>query len=129
MNPISGWKRSIATGVEIFANDSGAEFRHNVFLAFQESLSNVLKHARASRVEVQIQILHGSLLIRIRDNGRGFATVALNGEAAGSKRNGLTNMRQHLADVGGSCVIHSQPGQGASVELTVALGAADTRAA
>ena len=54
-----------------------AEFRHNVFLAFQESLSNVLKHARASRVEVQIQILHGSLLIRIRDNGLGFATVAL----------------------------------------------------
>jgi ligand-binding sensor domain-containing protein/signal transduction histidine kinase len=106
-----------------------AEFRHNVFLAFQESLSNVLKHARASRVEVQIQILHGSLLIRIRDNGRGFATVALNGEAAGSKRNGLTNMRQHLADAGGSCVIHSQPGQGASVELRVALGAADTRAA
>ena len=37
-----------------------AEFRHNVFLAFEESLSNVLKHARASRVEVQIQVELGS---------------------------------------------------------------------
>jgi ligand-binding sensor domain-containing protein/signal transduction histidine kinase len=106
-----------------------AEFRHNVFLAFQESLSNVLKHARATRVEVQIQFTRGSLHIHIRDNGLGFAPVASNGEAAGSGRNGLTNMRQHLADVGGRCVVQSQPGHGSSVELTVALGAANTKAA
>jgi ligand-binding sensor domain-containing protein/signal transduction histidine kinase len=106
-----------------------ADFRHNVFLAFQESLSNVLKHARASRVEVQIQITQGNLHIRICDNGLGFALVARNGEPAGSSRNGLTNMRQHLASVGGSCVIQSQPGHGSCVELRVALGAAHTQAA
>ncbi|HEV7923929.1 MAG TPA: two-component regulator propeller domain-containing protein [Verrucomicrobiae bacterium] len=100
-----------------------AEFRHNIFLAFEESLSNVLKHARATRVEVQIQFEQDTLHIRISDNGIGFASAARNGGGAGGGRSGLTNMRQHLADVGGSCVIQSQPGQGAKVELRVALNA------
>jgi signal transduction histidine kinase len=98
-----------------------AEFRHNVFLAFEESLSNVLKHSRASRVEVQIYIERETLCIRVRDNGLGFAPEARNGHGPAGSRNGLTNMRQHLADVGGSCLIQSQPGQGASVELRAAL--------
>jgi signal transduction histidine kinase/streptogramin lyase len=106
-----------------------AEYRHNVFLAFQESLSNVLKHARASRVEVHIQVEMGSLHIRINDNGLGFAPDARNGNGAGGGRNGLANMRQHLADVGGSCLIHSRAGQGASVELKMAFASAKTEAA
>jgi ligand-binding sensor domain-containing protein/signal transduction histidine kinase len=105
-----------------------AEFRHNVFLAFEESLSNVLKHARARRVQVQIQIDQGALLIRISDNGIGFSPAARNGEGAGGGRNGLNNMRQRLAEVGGDCLIQSRPGQGASVELRVALSPAKTEA-
>jgi ligand-binding sensor domain-containing protein/signal transduction histidine kinase len=101
-----------------------AEFRHNVFLAFEESLSNVLKHSRASRVEVQIQIEQEALCIRVRDNGLGFAPQARHGHGAHGSRNGLTNMRQHLADVGGSCLIQSHPGAGASVELRIALSSA-----
>jgi signal transduction histidine kinase len=99
-----------------------AEYRHNVFLAFEESLSNVLKHARATRVEVQIQAEHGDLHIRISDNGLGFATGAGNGKGESSGRNGLKNMRQHLIDVGGSCLVHSAPGKGAKVDLRVNLG-------
>jgi signal transduction histidine kinase len=100
-----------------------AEHRHNVFLAFEESLSNVLKHARATRVEVQIQVEQGILRIRVSDNGVGFAPNAHNGNGAAGGRNGLSNMRQHLADVGGGCAIQSRPGQGVSVELKVALDA------
>jgi ligand-binding sensor domain-containing protein/signal transduction histidine kinase len=106
-----------------------AEYRHNIFLAFEESLSNVLKHARASRVEVQMQIQSGILNIRVSDNGLGFAPEARNGNGAMGVRNGLRNMRQHLADVGGTCLIQSQPGQGASVELKVTLDSAKTEAA
>jgi ligand-binding sensor domain-containing protein/signal transduction histidine kinase len=103
-----------------------AEFRHNVFLAFEESLSNVLKHARATRVEVRIQVEKDILQILISDNGIGFASPAHNGNGAGHGRSGLTNMRQHLADVAGFCEIQSQPGQGAKVELRVALHAPRT---
>jgi signal transduction histidine kinase len=66
----------------IAALNMSAEYRHNVFLAFEESLSNVLKHARASRVEVQIQVESGILRIRISDNGLGFAPDARNGNGA-----------------------------------------------
>ncbi|HEY3860855.1 MAG TPA: two-component regulator propeller domain-containing protein [Verrucomicrobiae bacterium] len=106
---------------ELPALNMPAEFRHNVFLAFEESLSNVLKHARATRVEVLIQIEQGRLRIRVSDNGLGFAPPASNGRGG---RNGLANMRQHLADAGGSCVIQSQPGQGTTVEMRVALESA-----
>jgi ligand-binding sensor domain-containing protein/signal transduction histidine kinase len=101
-----------------------AEFRHNVFLAFEESLNNVLKHAHASRVEVHIRVERGTLHIRVSDNGVGFAPGVGNGDGASGGRNGLTNIRQHLADVGGRCLIQSRPGQGVSVELRVALGSA-----
>jgi ligand-binding sensor domain-containing protein/signal transduction histidine kinase len=106
-----------------------AEFRHNVFLAFEESLSNVLKHARATRVEVHIQVEQKTLRIRVSDNGIGFAPAAPNGDGAAGGRSGLTNMRQHLADVGGRCGIQSQPGQGANVELRVALNSAKMESA
>jgi signal transduction histidine kinase len=106
-----------------------AEFRHNVFLAFEESLSNVLKHAGATRVDVQIQFEQGTLNIRVKDNGLGFAPANHNGEGQSDGRNGLANMKQHLADVGGTCTIRSQPNQGASVELKVALSSTNTEAA
>jgi signal transduction histidine kinase len=99
-----------------------AEFRHNLFLAFEESLSNVLKHAGASRVEVHIQFEQGRLNIRVCDNGKGFAPGASNGGGACGSRNGLANMRQHLADVGGDCSVQSRPGQGSSVDMKVAIG-------
>jgi ligand-binding sensor domain-containing protein/signal transduction histidine kinase len=112
---------------ELPAWNVSAEFRHNVFLAFEESLSNVLKHSHATRVEVDIQLEEKDLHIRVSDNGVGFASAAHNGN--GASRSGLANMRQHLADVGGRCGIQSRPGQGASVELRVALSAAKTEAA
>jgi signal transduction histidine kinase len=106
-----------------------AEFRHNVFLAFEESLSNVLKHAQATRVEVQIRVEHGNLDIRISDNGIGFASAAQNGNGGAQGRSGLNNMRQHLADVGGHCGIQSQPGRGVTVELRMPLNSSQAETA
>jgi signal transduction histidine kinase len=96
-----------------------AEWRHNLFLAFEESLSNVLKHAQASRVEVLITFEQGCLQIRVRDNGIGFTPTVGNAGSSGGKRNGLKNMLQRLADVRGECQVESQPGQGATVEFRV----------
>jgi len=75
---------------------------------------------------VQIQVERGNLRIRNSDNGLGFAPDTRNGNGGVGGRNGLANMRQHLADVGGTCFIQSQPGQGANVELRVMLGSAKT---
>ena len=105
-----------------------AETRHNLFLAFEESLNNALKHGKASRISVSMQVVPGGFEIEIKDNGCGFAfnpiafEIVVAAEAMLRRRgNGLVNMRQRLVDVGGQCVIESQPGKGARVCLRVPL--------
>jgi len=106
-----------------------AEVRHNLFLAFEEALNNVLKHAGASTVQVAIRLPNERLEISIRDNGRGFSeTGALPaGAPANSAGDGLPNMRQRLAEVGGDFAIHSQAGQGTTVTLSISFSSAKLR--
>jgi len=94
-----------------------AELRHNVFLAFEEALNNTLKHARASRVGISMELKPGAFEIRVEDDGQGFAP------GAGSKpeQDGLANMRTRLQSVGGSCEISSQPGKGTRICLRFPL--------
>jgi signal transduction histidine kinase len=108
-----------------------AEARHNLFLAFEESLNNALKHGRASRIRVDMWAEPGLFEINVADNGCGFDVEAVTSAkhdpmAPAEKRigNGMQNLRQRLADVGGQCGIRSQPGQGTTVTLTVPLGTA-----
>jgi len=104
--------------------EMSAEIRHNLFLAFEESLNNILKHSGASRIRVQISANQGKLMITVHDNGRGFQQVSQNGSHEG---NGLGNMRQHLGDAGGECSILSSVGQGTTVSLGVSLSFAKIR--
>lgn len=79
------------------------ELRHNVFLAFKESVNNVVKHAQASEVKIRLRLNDGDFRIEIEDDGRGPA-----GAATKTGRNGLRNMRKRMEDVGGS--FEMQPG-------------------
>jgi len=106
-----------------------SEARHNLFLAFEESLNNALKHGRAARIRVAMQATPGQFEIRVEDNGCGFdvetVTSAKHDPAVLLEKrigNGMRNLQQRLADVGGKCTIHSQPGHGTAVSLTVPLG-------
>jgi signal transduction histidine kinase len=106
-----------------------AETRHNLFLAFEEVVNNALKHGRASRVRVDMAAGPARFEIIVADNGCGFDAAASERTAAGgvaerTKRggNGLCNMRQRLADVGGECVISSREGEGTTIRLSVPLG-------
>lgn len=102
-----------------------AETRHNIFLAFEEALSNALRHSGATRVCVDMNQSDGCFEIRIQDNGRGFdrsvdlANGVENKSLAGRKQpgNGLVNIVQRLESVGGEANIESQPGKGTVVTL------------
>jgi ligand-binding sensor domain-containing protein/signal transduction histidine kinase len=105
-----------------------AEARHNLFLAFEEALNNALKHGRPSRVQVEMRVEAARFEIKIQDDGCGFDADAVksgNGEGKAKKRggNGLPNMQQRLAEVGGLCAIRSRAGTGTCVSLTVPLQA------
>jgi signal transduction histidine kinase len=93
-----------------------AELRRNVFLTLKEALHNVAKHAHAKHVRVQLRADNGELLLVIADDGKGFATAQTNGT-----RNGLTNMRSRVEELGGTFTLRSAAAQGTTVEVRVPL--------
>ncbi len=94
-----------------------ADVRHNLFLAVKEVLHNILRHAHASEVLVTFALHDGVLEIAISDNGQGFDP------AVPAEGNGLANLRQRLAGIGGRCEIQAQPGAGATIRLLLPLPA------
>lgn len=100
-----------------------SEMRHNLFLAFEEALNNVLKHSGATAVVVEMTVHGREFELKVTDNGRGFnpAQPAGSGTPAGRGGNGLKNMRQRLETLEGGCVVTSRPGEGATVILRLRL--------
>jgi len=92
--------------------------RHNIFLIVKEALTNALKHAAAKEVHVAAKADGSMLEIAVTDDGKGFTETGT--AAAAGKRNGLGNMRQRAAAIGGQLDLQSTP-QGTSVRLTVNL--------
>ncbi|MFO0755255.1 MAG: sensor histidine kinase [Byssovorax sp.] len=81
----------------------------------QEALNNVAKHAKATRVDVQIALHEGSLIIEIEDNGRGFSP-----DERGDGR-GLTGMRERAELLGGSLAVRSTPGKGTKLRAELSI--------
>lgn len=80
-------------------------------LALRESVTNVLRHARARRVDVELtQDARGGIVLLVADDGRG----GISGEG-----HGLTGMRERLRSVGGAVEIESPPGAGTRLSLLV----------
>lgn len=84
----------------------------------QECLSNVVRHARASRVEVELTVEGEEMELTIRDNGQGFDT-----DIADLKRRGLglVNVRERVLAVHGTCNLRSSPGLGTEVHVRTPL--------
>ncbi len=86
-----------------------------LFRIFQEATNNILKHANATWVSVNLRPEGGDTVLRIVDNGRGFDIDK--GTAKGGA--GLHNIRQRARLLGGTCKIHSVAGTGTSITITI----------
>jgi signal transduction histidine kinase len=84
-----------------------------VFRIVQEGLANVRKHAQARRAWVTITVQEGSRVVRVRDDGAGFASET---DGAGQ---GLKNMEARSASIGGGFRVRSRPDLGTAVEVTL----------
>jgi signal transduction histidine kinase len=109
-----------------------AEVRHNLFLAVKEALHNVVKHAAASEVYITVTTDPDSFTLIVRDNGTGFvldapAPARLREPGRPARGNGLANMRQRLAKLGGHCEIQTAPGNGTEVKFVVPVAAHRSR--
>lgn len=89
--------------------------RRSLFLAVKEALHNAAKHSGAGELFLRIQRAGDRVIVVVEDNGRGFdATLQTEG-------NGLANMQQRLAEMGGSCLFLTEPGAGCRVEFNMPL--------
>jgi signal transduction histidine kinase len=86
----------------------------------QEALTNVLKHARANRVEIDIAKRDDSVWLSIHDNGKSFQADRLL-YSSENKRLGLLGMRERVEMVGGSFRVHSAPGDGTTVHASIPI--------
>jgi signal transduction histidine kinase/ligand-binding sensor domain-containing protein len=86
------------------------EVRHNLFLVVKEALNNIVKHAHATEVWLRADATDDRLRLVIEDNGRGFDRPPEDAWA-----DGLRNMRQRLAEIGGECRIESKTGAGTKI--------------
>ena len=85
-----------------------------LFRVAQEALTNVARHSHASRAELKIRQIDGSVCMKIKDNGKGFRQKPTSHPNRGD-RLGLVGMRERLEMVGGKFTITSTPGRGTTV--------------
>jgi signal transduction histidine kinase len=91
-----------------------SEKRHQLFLAFKESLNNVIRHSGASEVRISIGFIARNLMISVEDNGRGLETGAKPGDGLG-----LTGMHERLQQLGGKCEVTPGTAGGTCVKLFI----------
>jgi two-component system NarL family sensor kinase len=86
----------------------------------REAMSNVIRHAGASKVVIHLARMEEKLVLTIRDNGRGFNPVATDAENRGpAQGQGLRNMAERAQLLGGQLLVMSSPGNGTEVYVEV----------
>lgn len=95
-----------------------------VYRVAQEALTNVLRHARASRVELSLLRFGREVVLEVRDDGVGLRAEEDGAGRAGVEGAGLEGMRDRAALVGASVAVVGAPGHGTVVTLRVPVGGA-----
>jgi signal transduction histidine kinase len=101
--------------------DLGESEIENLLRIAQESLTNALKHAHASHIEIHIHYTPDTLILQVRDDGTGF--VRDPGIRPESGHFGLSGMAERARRLGGTFSIQSSPGNGTVIEAKVPLPA------
>jgi len=84
----------------------------------QEGLGNIFRHARASKVDIGLTFNDGSVSLSIADDGIGITEQ----DPAGRVGYGMGNLRRRVEDVQGTVEVHSGPGSGTRIDVTVPVG-------
>ncbi|MEO6002397.1 MAG: two-component regulator propeller domain-containing protein [Opitutus sp.] len=105
-----------------------AEIRHNVFLAFKETLHNILKHSHATevRISLSVDLRARAFVLTIEDDGRGFDSEHASGTTVQQpdrvlNGHGLSNISSRLAEIGGRYEVNSQPGKGTCTRFVLGV--------
>jgi signal transduction histidine kinase len=99
-----------------------SDFRAVIFRIAQEAITNVIRHANASRIEINLIYTPHEIYLKIDDDGHGFdVEKILKNGAPNSTCWGLLGMQERASFIGGTCTIQSMPGKGTLVEVYAPL--------
>jgi signal transduction histidine kinase len=105
---------TVFAAVEKLAGDK----RTVLYRVAQEALTNVVRHAQASQVDVSIEKLPSGICMKIRDDGKSFQVERVL-RAKKNRRLGVLGMRERIEMVGGSFNIESAPGKGTTIRAQI----------
>jgi PAS domain S-box-containing protein len=94
--------------------------RTTLYRIAQEALTNIRKHSQARRVDILLESREGGVLVRVRDDGRGFAAPVERDPGPGHL--GLSAMRERAEMADGWCRVASLPEGGTTVEFWIPVG-------
>jgi signal transduction histidine kinase len=92
-----------------------------VFRAVQEAVSNVVRHAKAEKVLIEIAAAKGILEIDVEDDGEGFDPAEVGGPSASGRGLGILGLHERMELIGGTAKVTSSPGAGTRVSLRVPI--------
>lgn len=116
-----GQHHGVNVSLEIDEIDDSFSFEGqlNIYRLFQESLTNIAKHAEASRVMLKVNKINGRVEFCMEDNGRGFAWPPFAASDPWRRGIGLVAMEERIRMAGGVLEIRSQEGQGTRISFSL----------
>lgn len=116
--------------VEFFAADEGMRLPPHLetmlFRIAQEAISNILRHANASKVSIRLWTADGQLWLEIQDDGCGFDIEKTAEGAVDRKQLGLLGIEERVSLVGGAVKLESTEGSGTCLQLHIPLPVEDS---
>jgi len=124
---LAGYRTSFAA--DPIPLDLDDEVESACFRVLQEALTNVARHARATRVRVEVRRTRGEILLVVEDDGVGFEVLRSRRRQGRRPTLGLTGMSERACSIGGSIDISSTPGGGTRIRARFPRILANARAA
>jgi signal transduction histidine kinase len=119
---------STHSGISINISNRGnkpklnSDVRAVVFRIAQEAITNVIRHANATKIDISLDYSPENIYLRVEDNGHGFNTDEVLKKKTGKPTAwGLLGMSERASLVGGTCNIFSHPGKGTLIEVYVPI--------
>jgi signal transduction histidine kinase len=101
----------------IGAHNLPAPVERELYFTLREGVLNAVRHSRATELHLSLTQTTKSCEARLRDNGVGFTVAA----AEGSNHYGLRGMKERIRKIGGTLNLHTVPGQGTEIHISVPL--------
>ncbi|MFT3680933.1 MAG: sensor histidine kinase [Ferruginibacter sp.] len=95
-----------------------------LYRVVQECLNNIIKHAKANRININLRYEPLAFCMEITDNGTGFDQTAVAGKEIGKKGAGLNNMKRRIGLIGGEFEIRTAAGKGTDIIISIPYTAA-----